>query len=200
MLKIKKINHNNYEVIMEKTNYFKALYSLVTVINSSLSPSDVYAKIVEQVAKTMNCKASTMRLLDLRGTMLLSTASYGLSVGYMRKGPVEVAKSGLDIEVLTGKTIYLEDATSDGRFQYPESAKKEGLISVVSVPLILENKTIGLLRVYSDTKRAFSGDEIEFLEAVAAVSAIAINNACLYEQIQLDNKLQKDYIYQVFED
>ncbi len=185
---------------MDNSNYFKSLYSLVTVVNSSLSPADVYTKIVEQVASTMKCKASTMRLLDLRGTMLLSTASYGLSEGYMRKGPVEVAKSGLDIEVLTGKTIYLEDATADGRFQYPESAKKEGLISVVSVPLLLEGKAIGLLRVYSDEKRTFTGDELEFLEAAAAVSAIAINNALLYDQIQLDNKLQKDYAYQIFED
>lgn len=41
----------------------------------------------------------------------------------MRKGPVEVAKSGLDGEVLKGKPIHLRDACSDGRFQYPESAR-----------------------------------------------------------------------------
>ncbi len=185
---------------MSTTGYFKALYSLVSVVNSSLSPEDVYAKIVEEAAKTMQAKASTMRLLDPTRKLLLATASYGLSTGYMRKGPVEVQKSGLDSDVLAGKTITLQDATIDGRFQYPEQAKAEGLISVISAPLKLNDEVIGLLRVYSSEARDFSPEEIEFLEAVAQVSAIAINNARTYAELQQNYKLQNEYAYQVFED
>ncbi len=185
---------------MSTINYFKVLYNLVTVINSSLSPAQVHAKIVEQVSLTMKCKASTMRLIDRDGKRLLSTASYGLSEGYLRKGPVEISKSGLDGEVLQGKTIYLEDATADGRFQYPESAKNEGLISVISVPLKVQDEVIGLLRVYSDSVRAFTQEEQEFLEAVACISAIAIRNASLYEELQSNYNLQNEYTYQVFDD
>ena len=74
----------------------------------------------------------------------------------MRKGPVEVKRSGLDGEVLAGKTIHLKDATADGRFQYPESAKAEGLVSVLSAPLMADGKAIGLIRVYSDVERDFT--------------------------------------------
>ncbi len=185
---------------MSTTGYFRALYSLVSAVNSSLSPDDVYAKIVEEAAKTMNAKASTMRLLDPTRKLLLATASYGLSTGYMRKGPVEVDKSGLDGDVLKGKTITLQDATVDGRFQYPEQAKAEGLISVISVPLKLADEVIGLLRVYANVARDFSPEEIEFLEAVAQVSAIAINNARVHAELQQNYKLQNEYAYQVFED
>ncbi len=185
---------------MQSTNYFKALYSLVTIVSSSLSPDEVYAKIVKQAMETMGCKACTMRLLDPTQSVLLATASCGLSEGYMRKGPVEVSKSGLDSEVLSGKTICLADAASDGRFQYPQSAKDEGLISVVSVPLLFEGKAIGLLRVYTEDAREFSPEEVEFLEAVAAVSAIAIHNARLYEELQENYRLHNEYTYQVFED
>lgn len=185
---------------MSSQNYFHTLHHLVTVINSSLDPTKVLAKVTEETAKTMNCKASTIRLLNDEGNVLLSSAAYGLSADYMRKGPIEVAKSGLDGEVLSGKTIHLRDASSDGRFQYPSAAKKEGLISVLSAPLMVDGKAIGLIRVYSDKERDFSPEEIEFMDAAAGVSALAIQNARLFARVRSDLELQMTYTYQVFED
>ena len=130
-------------------DYFRALRDVALAINASLDPKDVLHKISEHTAQTMNCKACTIRLLDSTGHFLLPSAAYGLSATYMRKGPVEVKRSGLDSEVLSGKAIHLKDATSDGRFQYPESAKAEGLVSVLSAPLSVGGKVIGLIRVYS---------------------------------------------------
>lgn len=185
---------------MSSQDYFHALHQVVTVINSSLDPQDVLSKITEQTARTTKCRACTLRLLDSGGKVLLASAAYGLSPDYMRKGPVEVAKSGMDGEVLAGRTIHLRDATSDGRFQYPEAARKEGLISVLSTPLMVEGKAIGLLRVYSDVERDFSAEEIDFMEAVAGVSALAIQNARMHAALRSDFELQTTYTYQVFED
>lgn len=185
---------------MTKQDYFHALHKVVTVINSSLDPDVVLTKVAEQTASTMHCKACTIRLLDDAGEVLLASAAYGLSPDYMRKGPVEVSKSGMDSEVLSGKTIHLRDATSDGRFQYPEAARKEGLISVLSTPLMVDGRAIGLLRVYSDTARDFSCDEQTFIEAVSSVSALAIQNARMHEALRCKFELQNTYTYQIFED
>lgn len=118
----------------------------------------------------------------------------------MRKGPVEVKRSGLDGEVLAGKTIHLKDATADGRFQYPESAKAEGLVSVLSAPLMADGKAIGLIRVYSDVERDFTPDEQTFMEAVAAISALAIENARLHEALRNNYELMAKHAYSVYED
>lgn len=181
-------------------DYFHALLEVATVINSSLEPSDVLHTITEQTARAMNCKASTIRLLDRSGKILLASAAWGLSAGYMRKGPVEVAKSGLDGEVLAGKIIHLRDACSDGRFQYPESAKAEGLVSVLSAPLKVNGKAIGILRVYSSEARDFTPDECDFMGGVANIAAIAIENARMHEATKLNYELLTSYNYQVFED
>ena len=181
-------------------DYFHALLEVATVINSSLEPSDVLHKITEQTTKAMNCKASTIRLLDRSGKLLLASAAWGLSAGYMRKGPVEVAKSGLDGEVLAGKIIHLRDACSDGRFQYPESARAEGLVSVLSAPLMVNGKAIGILRVYSSVERDFTPDECDFMGGVANIAAIAIENARMHEATKLNYELLTSYNYQVFED
>ena len=180
-------------------DYFRALLEVATVVNSSLEPTEVLHKITEQTAKAMNCKASTIRLLDRTGTILLASAAWGLSSGYMRKGPVEVAKSGLDGEVLAGKLIHLRDACSDGR-QYPESARAEGLVSVLSAPLMVNGKAIGILRVYSSEERDFTPDECDFMLGVANISAIAIENARMHEATCLNYELPTSYNYQVYED
>lgn len=185
---------------MTPTNYFHALLDVATAVNSSLEPADVLRKITGQTAKAMNCKASTIRLLDRTGNLLLASAAHGLSEGYMRKGPVEVSKSGMDANVLAGKLIHLRDATSDGRFQYPESAKKEGLISVLSAPLMTDGKAIGILRVYSDKERDFTDDECAFMQGVANISAIAIANARMHSALRKNYDLLTSYNYQVFED
>lgn len=181
-------------------DYFRALRDVTLVVNSSLEFKDVLHKITEQTAKTMGCKASTIRLLDTTGHFLLPSAAFGLSDTYMRKGPVEVKRSGMDGEVLAGKTIHLKDATADGRFQYPASAKAEGLVSVLSAPLLVNNKAIGLIRVYSATEREFTADEVTFMEAVAAVSALAIENARLHQALRNNYELMSKYTYSVYED
>jgi len=90
-------------------------------------------------------------------------AASGLSKGYIRKGPISVAESGLDRKVLTGKTVWLEDAQTAKAFQYGAMAKAEGIKSVLVVPLMLEKKAIGVLRVYAERVRRFGDDELKFL-------------------------------------
>ena len=185
----------------QASSFFKSLYEVATVINSSLNPQVVFPKVVEQVAKAISCKACTLRLLDRSGKNLLASASYGLSKGYLRKGQVELMKSAIDADALTsGKPVYIDDVANDPRFQYPEQAKAEGLASILVAPLLVDRKPVGILRVYTDKKREFSQDEKDFLTAVSHIAAIAIDNARLHESLRSDFELLTQYNYQVFED
>lgn len=78
-----------------------------------------------------------------------------------------------------GKTIHLKDA-ADGRFQYPESAKSETPGFCAVCPAYGRRQGRGLMRVYSAEEREFSADEVTFMEAVAAISALAIENSRLH--------------------
>ena len=181
--------------------YFKPLYDVATVINSSLNPQVVLQKVAEATAKALKAKACTLRLLDRSGTKLLASASFGLSKGYLRKGAIELLKSGIDAEVLSaGRTEYIEDAGADARFQYPEAAKTEGLVSILVAPLMVERKPVGVLRIYTGEKRVFTGEDRDFLMAVSHLAAIAIENARLHEALRSDYELLTQYNYQIFED
>ncbi|SDB14678.1 GAF domain-containing protein [Desulfonatronum thiosulfatophilum] len=184
----------------KEKDYYHSLYEVAKVINSSLDPSLVLDAITQQVTKALDLKACSIRLLADDGKNLLMGASHGLSKGYLRKGAVEVAKSGLDQEALSGKQVTIREACSDPRFQYPEKAKEEGISSVVVLPLLAEEKAIGVLRGYSEQCRDFSEEEIEFLTIIANLSAIAIENARLHHRLKLDSELQTAYDYRLFDD
>lgn len=181
----------------KKKNYFSALYDVAKVINASLTPSRVLEEIASCVADAMKVKACSLRLLDARRKRLLMGAFYGLSDGYIRKGPVLVDESGLDKKALKGKTIWLKNAQTDDDFQYRDKAKAEGIKSVLVVPLMVEKKAVGVLRVYSEKERKFAEDEVKFLEAVANLSAIALENARLHQALRKDYDLLVAHKYRL---
>ena len=181
----------------QKTDFFGALYDVARVVNASLTPSQVLEQIVSCTARSLKVKACSLRLLDKRRKRLLMGAQTGLSEGYIRKGPVLVKESGLDKKALKGETLFLANAQTDPDWQYPEKAKAEGIRSVLVVPLMVEKKAIGVLRAYSATERHFEPDEIRFMEAVANLSAIALENARLHQALRRDYDLLVDHGYRL---
>jgi signal transduction protein with GAF and PtsI domain len=181
----------------KKIDYFSALYNVAKVINASLELPKVLSEIVRCVTDTMGVKASSLRLLDHRKKKLLLAATYGLTSGYIRKGPVVVAKSGLDRKALKGQSIWIEDAQTDTNFQYGERAREEGIKSVLVVPLGIGNQIIGVLRVYTGKIHLFKEKDVQFLEAVASLSAIAIENARLHQNIKTDCDLLTAYKFRL---
>jgi len=189
------------EEIMSKKRLYEIIYEVSRTVNSSLDPSEVLSRIAEQVTRAMGVKGCFIRLLDRSGKVLKPAAYFGLSQRYAQKGVVEVAKSGLDREAFTGKVVQIADAGSDPRFQYGGEAVKEGLVSVLVAPLFVEgSRPIGVLRVYTGERREFDEEEIGFLQAIANISAIAIENARMHQTLKRQMELINAYDYQVFED
>lgn len=117
-------------------------------------------------------------------------AHVGLSESYVRKGPVTIDKSLIDKQALEeNRVVYIKNVYEDPRWQYPEKAKEEGVVSVLVAPVATEEDTIGILRVYMDAERVFDADEMMFLEAMAKVSGIALMNAKLHHALKADYEL-----------
>jgi GAF domain-containing protein len=167
-----------------KEHYYTSLYELAATLNSARAPDSILQSVAEGVAKAMGAKGCSLMLLSPDKKGLLHTVAYGLSDYYVRKGPVSADKS--ISEALEGKAVAILDATKDDRIQYREQAKKEGIASILSVPMMLREEKIGLIRVYTAEPCHFTMDDIYFVGAVANLGAIALENARLYEAVQKD--------------
>jgi len=167
-----------------KKDYYRALYEVARTVNSTLSLPLVLNLIAEGTARAMDAKACSLRLLSPDRGRLEIGAVYGLSVAYVAKGPVEVSKSQMDAEALGGKPVMVFDAREDPRLQYPNEVVREGIISILVVPIKVKDVSIGVMRVYTAQRRDFSPADIEFVEAVASLGGIAIDNARTYEALE----------------
>lgn len=162
--------------------YLSAFVHITKAISASLDLSEVLHLIVKNTCETTSSKGCTLMLLDEKSERLEVKSSYGLSDQYVGKGPLSADKSISD--ALKGNPIIIEDATSDPRVQYPQEAKKEGIASIVSVPVILRGRIIGVLRLYTPVPCRFTDDDIDFLSAIAMQSGLAIENAKMYEHVK----------------
>jgi len=165
-------------------SYYHSLCDLAAAVNSAGTPDDVLRSIVENVANAMGAKGCSLILVTPDREFLLHTAVYGLSDRYVIKGPVSADES--IAEALEGKPVAVLNAARDERIQYRQQAKREGIASILSVPMMLREEVIGVIRVYAGKPRQFTQDDIYFVGAAANMGAIALENARLYEAVQKD--------------
>lgn len=182
---------------MDSLNLYKTLYEIAKEVNSSLSVDHVLKAVMESVTKALGVKGCSVMLLTPDRTQLIHTAVYGLSNGYIKKGPVTT-----DVVISTalqGQPVQITDVTRDIRLRYRDQAIKEGVLSILTIPIQLSGETIGVVAVYSAVQREFSTDDIEFLKAVANMGAIALDKARAHEGLTNDLELRKKELARVEE-
>ncbi len=182
---------------VQEIRFLKLFKDVCKKINSSLGIKEVLNTITENIVKTLNVKGCTIFLLDHMEKKLKISSSEGLSESYLNKGPVDSEKS--IVETLSGKWVLILDATNDYRIQYPLEAKKEGIITILSVPMSLKEKIIGVLRIYTSVPREFSDTEKEFIAGLAEIGSIGIENASIYTILKTDHEKLIQDVYKWFD-
>ncbi|MGI5819373.1 MAG: HD-GYP domain-containing protein [Armatimonadota bacterium] len=168
--------------ISQRAREMQNLYEVARTVSSSLRIREVLDTIAAQAVSAMDARACSIRLLNEETGELERAASSGLSDDYWDKGPVTVPDSALDERVLRGEVVEVYDVQTDERWQYPEAAEREGLTSVLSLPLQARDSILGVMRIYAHRKRHFSEAEVDLLGAFAHSAAVGIENAKLYEE------------------
>jgi GAF domain-containing protein len=177
----------------KEKEYLTALCTVCRNIISEFEYNNVLSSLVEGAAGCLNAKASSVRLLDRSGQILEVAAVEGLSGSYLDKGPVEVEKSPIDKQALQGKTVQIKNVAKDKRYQYRQQAKKEGIKSVLCVPLRCKERMLGILRIYTDQERVFEDEEVTFIRTLALQGAAAIRNSQRYQRLKNLNLIGKAF-------
>ena len=81
--------------------------------------------------------------------------------------------------------LVIADLQVDPRLKEREWATAEGLVSLVAVPLLLEDMPVGVLVGVARQRREFGPEEVALTQALATSAAVAIRNARLHEETQL---------------
>ncbi|MFP4305953.1 MAG: GAF domain-containing protein [Desulfococcaceae bacterium] len=160
-------------------------------INASLDIKRILHILTADIADTFGLKGVNIRLLNKETGTLDLVASYGLSEAFLAKGPISSDRSVTN--ALRGETVAIQDARNDSRVQYPEAMEKEGIVSMLVVPISVGDEAIGVMRLCSDVEREFPESMVILMEALAQQGGIAIQNASMYLALQEDKQnLEED--------
>jgi GAF domain-containing protein len=162
----------NYETLLKVTHG----------VVMSKDPEEVVFLIVESVKSALEAKGCALFLFNRKTNELEVAASMGLSSTYLNKGPLSAMRS--IARSLKDGPVAINDVTDDPRIQYPEEAKKEGISSILSVPIVLREKPIGVLRVYSAETWEATLEDVNFVQAVAQIAGMSIEMARLYKGLK----------------
>jgi signal transduction histidine kinase len=172
-----------YEQLRLKVRLFESLAAVSRIINSTLNVDEALQVITKEACELMRAKMCSLMLLDEYGEWLDLRACHGAGEAYINKARLIVSDSLIGVVVRRKKPLQVANVQVDTRYQNIEIARQEGLVSLLSVPLIFSGQSIGALSVYTARSYNFSNEEIRILAALAELSAIAIEKARLYERL-----------------
>ncbi|MBW1999277.1 MAG: GAF domain-containing protein [Deltaproteobacteria bacterium] len=130
--------------------------------------------LVEGTQRTFGAKGCSIMLLDEREKQLIHVASCGISEEYLNKGPVFFDEE--DCAFRTGQPVFVENMQDDPRVQYPEAAAKEGIVSMLSIPIKSRETTIGILRIYHGEPSVLDDEDIDSLSVLTLLLGLVIEN------------------------
>lgn len=165
---------------MKKTllNY-ETLLKITGAISHSKDPEEVVLLAVESIARALDVKGAALFLVNRETRELELAASFGLSKNYINKGPLSALKS--ISESLEQGPVAIYDVADDPRIQYPEEARTEGISSILSVPVMIQGRSIGVLRVYTAEPWEFTLEDVNFVQAMGSITGMAIDMARHYK-------------------
>lgn len=168
---------------MTKTNdYFKTFCTISQAFGTAATQEALLDLIVKSAIDTLKGKAACLFLADEQKDVFIPTAQHGLSKGYLHASPLKAQK--IAKALIEKGHLAFEDATSDRRLENHAAKKKEGIASILTVPVRVKNRSIGVLSLYTAKRRKFSAIEIDFLCALADQGGVAIEKTRLLERLQ----------------
>ncbi len=167
--------NNNAEKDASKP-VIKALTRISEAIISDLYLEDILKLIVSVTAEAMGSKICSLMLLDKEKKELIVKATQSISERYNKKPNIKLGGGIAGMVAKEGKAMTAADVRKDPRYISTDIAKKEGLCSLLSVPLTFKGEVIGVLNSYTAKPHKFSANEIDVLKSVANQAAIVIEN------------------------
>jgi two-component sensor histidine kinase len=156
-----------------------AISEVSKTITSNLYLEEILHLIVAMTAKTMSFRICSIMLYDPEKRQLVIKATQSKSADYLHKPNLNVGESIAGRAYQEGRVLTILDVKRAPEYRFPDIAQKEGLCSMICIPLQVKERTIGVLNCYTSRPRVFSQQDINLLQTLANHAGIAIENAKL---------------------
>lgn len=157
-------------------SYIETLSKISKAISSDLYLGDVLKLIVTLTANVMQAKICSLWLLDEKTQELKIKATQAMSEEYLKERSLKVGEGVVGKVAQEKKPLVIPDVLKSAIYKEKNLAKKENLISMLSVPMMVKKRVIGVVNCYTNTPYKFTKSDTDLLSTVANQAAVAIEN------------------------
>lgn len=175
------------------TNKLDALSEVARSLTESPYLEEVLQLLVNLTAKRFNYRVVTVRLLDEERQELILRATQATNKAYQRKRAIKLGESIAGKAIASRSPVFTYDVQSDADYIGHDLAEEQGLRSMICIPLIVQNRPVGVMSCYTGEVRQFTDDEIAVLETLAKQAAVSIEHA----RLQVRNTLMQEMHHRV---
>lgn len=129
---------------------------------------------VEGISRSFKVKGCSIMLFDEREKEFFRVSSFGISEEYLSKGPLHVDDKYNTF--VKGEPVFIEDMQNSPHVKYPEAAAREGIVSMLSVPMKCRGRIIGIIRVYNNDPWVLHDDDLDSFCLLAEQMGCVIEN------------------------
>jgi len=173
-----------------KSKEINALLEISKAIASGLYLEDVLRLIVTVTANLMDSKICSLWILDEKDQKLKLKATQSISEEYLKERSLAIGEGVVGHVALRNQPIAILNVLKEPLYKEKDLAKKEGLVSMLSVPMCIKDRVIGVINCYTSYPHSFSKGEEETLTTVANQAATCIENSGLMETLDIDEILR----------
>jgi signal transduction protein with GAF and PtsI domain len=154
----------------------EVLSEISKAITSDLYLDDILKLIVTLTAGVMDSKIVSLWLLDEKEGCFKLQATQTISKEYLKERSLRWGEGVVGCVAQHKEPMRIYNVLEEPLYKEKEMARKEGLTSMLSVPMCVKDRVIGVLNCYSSSQRQFSEDEVRLLTTAANQAAVAIEN------------------------
>ena len=159
---------------------------LKVISRSAFDLNAVLHALIEAAARL--CDADHGNIARERDGVFQRVATYGYSDDFtkhlMNLPVIPDRGTGTGRSLLEGKVVHIHDVRADPEYTFVEAQKRGDFRTVLSVPMLREGTTIGILALTRRVVRPFTDKQIELVRTFADQAAIAIENVRLFESVE----------------
>jgi adenylate cyclase len=193
MLKSYQLLKKDFSKVEKSKKEMETLVEVGKAVNSVLDMDQLLNLIMDMVIKVVGAERGFLMLKDKETGELIFKVARNMEEELKDKAAFTIS-SGITSQVAKdGKAIVSSDAKSDERFSAQASVMGYNLRSLMCVPLKIKEDVIGT--IYVDNRAvagAFTDETLDLLSSFANQSAIAIENARLYENVAKETKIRSN--------
>jgi len=175
-------NAYHYQAVVAHARELGGLLEATKALSATLELQPVLDHVAQAAASLLGAPATSIMLLDAGGARLETVAACGLPADHPLHAELRVGEGIRGMVAMQGVAMSSTDLPRDGRFKLRDVARAEGLLSILSVPLIAKGKSLGVISAYSRASRAFTAAQERLLTTLAGQATVAIENARLYAE------------------